>query len=225
MRATSTRASGFHGYSSGIDYTFDLAVGLGSLEANAHERWRHFPKRARANALPSLSIVGSNCRISVDLSSRVVALVAPRLNAVLHLVHELLTRGDRPQKVVRRAAHLLLEPASQLGFGAAVIRDALFYLRLIVRGSKRFHLIGCEPFRLLGSYKCPRYVRIDAGMRFLVQRRRVQSAVLGGEQTVSGLARHCAVSHERIHRVLKQWLGMAPADYYALCVYIAPSTW
>jgi hypothetical protein len=62
-------------------------------------------------------------------------------------------------------------------------------------------------------------------MRFLVQRRRVQSAVLGGEQTVSGLARHCAVSHERIHRVLKQWLGMAPADYYALCVYIAPSTW
>jgi AraC-like DNA-binding protein len=42
---------------------------------------------------------------------------------------------------------------------------------------------------------------------------RVQSAVLGGEQTVSGLARHCAVSRERIHRVLKQWLGMAPGDY------------
>jgi AraC-like DNA-binding protein len=42
---------------------------------------------------------------------------------------------------------------------------------------------------------------------------RVQSAVLAGEQTVSGLARHCAVSRERIHRVLKQWLGMAPGDY------------
>jgi AraC-like DNA-binding protein len=42
---------------------------------------------------------------------------------------------------------------------------------------------------------------------------RVQSAVLGGEQTVSGLARHCAVSRERIHRVLKQWLGMAPGEY------------
>ena len=42
---------------------------------------------------------------------------------------------------------------------------------------------------------------------------RVQSAVLAGEQTVSGLARHCAVSRERIHRVLKQWLGMAPGNY------------
>lgn len=43
--------------------------------------------------------------------------------------------------------------------------------------------------------------------------RQVQSAVLAGEQTVSGLARHCGVSRERIHRVLKQWLGMAPGDY------------
>ena len=42
---------------------------------------------------------------------------------------------------------------------------------------------------------------------------RVQSAVLDGEQTVTGLARHCAVSRERVHRVLKQWLGMAPGDY------------
>jgi len=42
---------------------------------------------------------------------------------------------------------------------------------------------------------------------------RVQSAVVAGEQTVSGLARHCAVSRERLHRVLVQWLGMAPGDY------------
>ncbi|MNX17072.1 HTH-type transcriptional activator RhaS [compost metagenome] len=42
---------------------------------------------------------------------------------------------------------------------------------------------------------------------------RVQSAILGGEQTVSGLASQCGVSRERIHRVLKQWIGMAPADY------------
>jgi AraC-like DNA-binding protein len=42
---------------------------------------------------------------------------------------------------------------------------------------------------------------------------RVRSAVLGGERTVAGLAHHCAVSRERIHRVLKQWLGMAPGDY------------
>jgi AraC-like DNA-binding protein len=42
---------------------------------------------------------------------------------------------------------------------------------------------------------------------------RVQTAVLGGERTVSGLARRCAVSRERVHRVLKQWLGMAPGDY------------
>ncbi|HJV60789.1 MAG TPA: AraC family transcriptional regulator, partial [Albitalea sp.] len=41
----------------------------------------------------------------------------------------------------------------------------------------------------------------------------VRSAVLAGEQTVSGLARRCGVSRERVHRVLKQWLGMAPADY------------
>ncbi|MBJ2154895.1 helix-turn-helix transcriptional regulator [Variovorax sp. IB41] len=42
---------------------------------------------------------------------------------------------------------------------------------------------------------------------------RVQSAVLGGEQTVAGLAIRCNVSRERIHRVLTQWIGMAPADY------------
>ena len=43
--------------------------------------------------------------------------------------------------------------------------------------------------------------------------RRVQTAVLAGEQSVSGLAQRCGVSRERIHRVLRQWLGMAPADY------------
>lgn len=48
-------------------------------------------------------------------------------------------------------------------------------------------------------------------VRALIER--VQSAVLSGEQSVSGLARHCAVSRERIHRVVKQWLGMAPGDY------------
>jgi AraC-like DNA-binding protein len=42
---------------------------------------------------------------------------------------------------------------------------------------------------------------------------RVQSAIMGGEHTVSGIATHCAVSRERVHRVLTQWLGMAPAHY------------
>lgn len=42
---------------------------------------------------------------------------------------------------------------------------------------------------------------------------RVQSAVLSGEQTVAGLARHCDVSRERIHHVLKKWIGMSPSDY------------
>lgn len=42
---------------------------------------------------------------------------------------------------------------------------------------------------------------------------RVQRAVLAGEQTVAGLARRCGVSRERLHRVLKQWLGMAPGEY------------
>ncbi|MFC3936732.1 helix-turn-helix transcriptional regulator [Acidovorax facilis] len=27
------------------------------------------------------------------------------------------------------------------------------------------------------------------------------------------MARHCAVSRERVHRVLRQWLGMAPREY------------
>jgi AraC-like DNA-binding protein/quercetin dioxygenase-like cupin family protein len=43
--------------------------------------------------------------------------------------------------------------------------------------------------------------------------RRVQLAVLDGEQSVSGLARRCEVSRERIHRVMKHCLGMAPRDY------------
>ncbi len=48
-------------------------------------------------------------------------------------------------------------------------------------------------------------------VRSLIEK--VQSAVVGGEQSVAGLARHCAVSRERIHRVLKEWIGMAPGDY------------
>lgn len=48
-------------------------------------------------------------------------------------------------------------------------------------------------------------------IRALMQR--VQAAVLSGEQTVTGLAKRCGVSRERLHRVLRQWLGMAPADY------------
>lgn len=43
--------------------------------------------------------------------------------------------------------------------------------------------------------------------------RRVQAAVLGGEPTVSGLARQCVVSRQRLHRVLVRWLGMPPAAY------------
>lgn len=42
---------------------------------------------------------------------------------------------------------------------------------------------------------------------------RVQIAMLRGEQTVAGLARHCAVSRERLHRVVSQWLGMSPVEY------------
>lgn len=42
---------------------------------------------------------------------------------------------------------------------------------------------------------------------------RIQSGVLGGVQTVSGLACHCAVSRERLHRVLTQWIGMTPTEY------------
>lgn len=41
----------------------------------------------------------------------------------------------------------------------------------------------------------------------------IQRAVLEREQTVSGLARRCGVSRERIHRVMSQWIGMTPTDY------------
>lgn len=48
-------------------------------------------------------------------------------------------------------------------------------------------------------------------VRALIER--VQSGVLNGEHTVSGLASHCAVSRERLHRVLTEWIGMSPSDY------------
>ena len=42
---------------------------------------------------------------------------------------------------------------------------------------------------------------------------RVRSAVLGGDWNVSGMARQCGVSRERIHQVMKRWIGMSPSDY------------
>jgi AraC-like DNA-binding protein len=42
---------------------------------------------------------------------------------------------------------------------------------------------------------------------------RVGSAVLGGDWNVSGIAGQCGVSRERIHRVMKRWIGMSPSDY------------
>jgi AraC-like DNA-binding protein len=42
---------------------------------------------------------------------------------------------------------------------------------------------------------------------------RIRGAVLGGEWNVSGLARQCGVSRERIHQVMKRWIGMSPSDY------------
>jgi AraC-like DNA-binding protein len=51
----------------------------------------------------------------------------------------------------------------------------------------------------------------SASVRHLLEQ--VQAAILAGEQTVSGLAERCGVTRERIHRVLRQWTGMAPAEY------------
>jgi transcriptional regulator GlxA family with amidase domain len=42
---------------------------------------------------------------------------------------------------------------------------------------------------------------------------RVQSAVVSGDWNVSGIARQCGVSRERIHQVMKRWIGMSPSDY------------
>ena len=42
---------------------------------------------------------------------------------------------------------------------------------------------------------------------------RVQSAVASGDWNVSGIARQCGVSRERIHQVMKRWIGMSPSDY------------
>lgn len=43
--------------------------------------------------------------------------------------------------------------------------------------------------------------------------RRLQSAVLAGERSVAGVAQHCGVSRERVHRVVTQRLGLSPRDY------------
>ncbi|WP_082522356.1 helix-turn-helix domain-containing protein [Acidovorax sp. Root402] len=48
-------------------------------------------------------------------------------------------------------------------------------------------------------------------VRSLIQK--VQVAVLSGETSVAGLALHCSVSRERLHRVSRDWLGMAPGEY------------
>ena len=42
---------------------------------------------------------------------------------------------------------------------------------------------------------------------------RVRSAVQAGDWNVSGMARQCGVSRERIHQVMKRWIGMSPSDY------------
>jgi len=51
----------------------------------------------------------------------------------------------------------------------------------------------------------------SAAVRALIER--VQQAVAGGHLSVADLANRCGVSRERIHRVLTQWVGMAPGDY------------
>ena len=42
---------------------------------------------------------------------------------------------------------------------------------------------------------------------------RFQKGILDGEDSVSGLAGRCAVSREQLHRVVRRWTGMSPADY------------
>jgi AraC-like DNA-binding protein/mannose-6-phosphate isomerase-like protein (cupin superfamily) len=42
---------------------------------------------------------------------------------------------------------------------------------------------------------------------------KVNEALLEGHVTVALLARCCGVSRERLHRVLRRWTGMSPADY------------
>jgi AraC-like DNA-binding protein len=42
---------------------------------------------------------------------------------------------------------------------------------------------------------------------------RVRSAALDGNWNVSGMARQCGVSRERLHQVMKRWIGMSPSDY------------
>lgn len=42
---------------------------------------------------------------------------------------------------------------------------------------------------------------------------RLQAEVIQGQHRVGGLAAACGISRERLHRVVKRWTGMAPADY------------
>ena len=42
----------------------------------------------------------------------------------------------------------------------------------------------------------------------------IRAAVLqGGDLSVSGIAHRCGVSRERIHQVVKRWVGLSPSDY------------
>lgn len=62
----------------------------------------------------------------------------------------------------------------------------------------------------LKSTTSPDAIPTDA-VRALITR--VQSAVASGDWNVSGIARQCGVSRERIHQVMKRWIGMSPSDY------------
>lgn len=42
---------------------------------------------------------------------------------------------------------------------------------------------------------------------------RFQDGILDGEVSVAALAGRCAVSREQLHRVVRRWTGMSPADY------------
>lgn len=59
--------------------------------------------------------------------------------------------------------------------------------------------------------------RLDGGAPMQPRAQRLlltlQAEVIQGQHSVGALAAACGISRERLHRVVKRWTGMAPADY------------
>jgi AraC-like DNA-binding protein len=102
-------------------------------------------------------------------------------------------------------AHSLIMPAASLAREAAYLESTEQIEGWLHRAVSEITRTASNPSPA-ASEPLP-----SASVRALLSR--VHEAVLSGEQSVGGIAQRCGVSRERIHRVLKHWLGMSTAQY------------